>query len=147
MQTINLREFYFLLFQLNLNSETLPEQWDYFAHKYFKNTRWILNFFFSLSPPVTPSFFPFTHFHIVSVSVRARLGRSSGPDGVNWRPPPSLRVLHSWLWGFSCLQLWAWSQHRPTHQDLRARVILQGLCHHRHGNARELNPSCCHYVF
>lgn len=86
-------------------------------------------------------FFPFTHFNVVSVSIRARLRRSPGPYGVNWRPSPSLRLLHSWLWGFSCLQLWPRSQYWPPHQDLRARVILQGLCHHRHGNVREMNPS------
>lgn len=33
----------------------------------------------------------------LSVSVRSRLRRSSGPDGVNWRPPPSFSLLLSWL--------------------------------------------------
>lgn len=79
---------------------------------------------------------PFFHVHMLMLfpSVRTRLWRSSGSDGVNWRPPTSFRLLHSWLWRFSSLHIWAWSQHRPAHQDLCAGGILQGLCHHRHGN-------------
>lgn len=89
--------------------------------------------------PLT-QFFPV--FYIVSVSVRARLRRSPGPDRVNRRPPPSFGLLHSWFRGFSSLQLRARSQHRPAYQDLRARVVLQGLCHHCDGNANLKTLTC-----
>lgn len=79
---------------------------------------------------------------------RARLKWSPGPDGVNWSSPPSLCLLHHWLWGLSSLQLWTWCQHWPAHEDFCARVVLQGFCHHRHSteNLTLWNSFALHFV-
>lgn len=60
---------------------------------------------------------------------------SLGPDGVDRRPPPALRLLRHGLRGLPRLQLRPGRQRGPPHKVLHPRPVLSGLRHHGHGQA------------